>query len=692
MFQILFQKASDLILKNITKNFAPILGILFLFLSYLYNSFETNSLFSTVLFGFFLFIIPYSLGQKIWICLTYLFKRDKSNSFPVWVIASVNWMLGVIYLNIPFILNSFVKQDVRVLTIFFIILLLIFSSTKELIKKPNLNSVLNHKVEWSIVICGALVVIYYLFIGSRMGFTSFNSDNPQNIHLANIFKYEKVYSLFAYYLTPQSTTIQYTTVLTAPLALASYFFDYRYIMDLMYKLEIFLVLVIYWQRFNFFKFLFFDRFKNSSGIDYLGMSLLSLLSCILFFGGVYMPGTFYNQQVLVFCFPTFIYFLYEKNYRMLALIFLLALTFHFTLSIIVLCGLVFIFTLNYLLKKKTFRNFELIIRYSIISSLFLSIFFLYFFYFNFNSSIIQFLLERVKSQQFSSSITINSNISSLQILLQGVTPVFFVTSIIGIFYYLFGVSKQYHSFFGLLTLQLLLIILPIPNTGRMLFLFGIIYPIILYVIVKDLVSWMSEDKRLNNLIVSLVIGFMIFLSLVFSFVIKTNDQDLSGEYINNSFISKNYLNLINETAEDLKKLDIDYPNTQIVSDLITKQYLEVAMYKKDDLGVYEEDLETRLNLHKVLNNTIDNSCKIKLNSRIESPKKYLAYLLTDRSEKWRLTPQSLATNFSYGIWFSKDITLVEKGKINSFLPNVSGAIIYQKNYDQGRLILIKCKD
>ena len=170
MFQIFFKKT----INNLIPIFVPILGCLFLFLSYLYNNFEINSLFSTILFGLFLFILPYSLGQKIWIYFIYLFRLVKFKSLPSWVMVSLNWLFGVIYLNIPFILNSFIKQDVRILTIFFIILLLvpflIFSYTEQQIKKP----ILSYNLKWSVIICGALVVIYYLFIGSRMGYTSFN--------------------------------------------------------------------------------------------------------------------------------------------------------------------------------------------------------------------------------------------------------------------------------------------------------------------------------------------------------------------------------------------------------------------------------------------------------------------------------------------------------------------------------------
>lgn len=664
-----------------------------------------------------LIFVPIILGRQTFV---YLIEKLHFDLLPHWVVIPVYWLLGSLSLQVPVIIMSITKIDHLYTTLCWWVLVFILnlwwvhynyefdnSETQLQIKNAKIRRSERLHTSEILLLSAVLVIVaaFYIHWGSITEFISFNSDNPQNVHLANIFRFEKIWSVFAYYITPQSTTIQYTTIMTPIMMTALEFFDYREVMFMMYPFEVIVTLLITVQRFYLFRFM---KISNVSS------ALLAALSSILTFGGIYVPGTFYNQQVLVLLFPTILYLTSNRRWIFLIATFLLLSTVHMTMLVFMgmfVAGYYVLGTkwwqplpllkgkistklpgaywLIYAFVNRILHSFSqwfdprwfyvlvnvgkvilLILFYGLV---YLAVFHL----FDMNFSIVNLLLTYIDSPQFSSTIDLYSNMFVIQILAHGLGPILTLILLISPLAWLLTNKIDHQWPFFACTLQLIFIIAPFPVSHRTITFFSIPMVLAFYYAARTMF-------RLEKFVhIVLLIGIVSIL--LWNNTVKAYDQDIIGNYGNLPYISRSMVRDMNSIDSIFRTEDIDMYNMQIVSEYFTKHYTEVASYKRDDKGTYVEDADERIENHRFLNNRSEfEVCEY-------FDRKYISFVINNRTYKWKRVPELLASKFSYAVWFSKPTNEIERAYIRDFYPKHEiGYIVLDRQLEETRLITIQC--
>jgi hypothetical protein len=514
--------------------------------------------------------------------------------------------------------------------------------------------------------------LFFLWWGFRMEFVSFNTDSLQNTHVANLFKVEKIYNIFAINISPQYTQVDYTTAITPNYAMATYYFDFRDILLVMFWVEITICSIVFVVRYNLFKEFKVPTFANCC---------ITLLSTTITFSGLYMAGTYYNQQVLVYTLPAVLYFIYHKRIFSTFAIFILLFPFHFTMSVflVYVAGSFFFFWIiegnNYFKFLQPILHFEKFIMVGVLTFVLI----LEGMYtFETNYSIVDKLVSALADKpQYVNTIGLYSNIAIIQILLHAIGPLLGGVLIAVPFAWLYTKNQLHRWAYFVITFQLLILSVPFPVAGRTFIFFTLPFVLGMYFVVCRICN--NKPFWIN---IALVICFL--STIVWSLGPRTNDLDITGSYWNNPFLSQSYINFLKDSVDVLKSKNIQYSEYKVISEYFIRQHFESMAYKVDDNGVYEEDRVEKALTYDYLNNYKTDACE-------HYERKYLLYLLNERSEKWSVIPRTLSKSSTFSVWWSKPTDLVEKNHIQTFMPKTSGQVVVDKLYDDGqRFILVEC--
>jgi hypothetical protein len=635
----------------------------------------------------FLIVFPIIVGK---LSFAFFEKKILFYVYPIWVKFPIYWCLGNLFINIPAITTHLVKIQLNITTIFWFLVLIVFYSKfcdlshdlsekvkvidfreERLKKELNLKFIKNNDF---LVLSLAILanILFFGFWGIRNEFTSFNTDSLQNVHLANIFKTQEVYNLLAIFVSPQYTQVDYTTIITPNYALSLYFFDYRDILYLMFPFEVIVSCLNLIIRFNFFKELNIP--KSSAAI-------IAFISCTVTFSGLYMSGTLYNQQVLVLCLPIIFYFIIYKEINQLIALASLLFLFHFTMSVFL-----FVYAASFLffihLEKGFFFkrtvDFLDLTKTIIVISLLILIIIESFFTYNFNYFLIQqYLVLFENKPQYLNTIGIYSNIAIMQIIMHGIGPI--AASIIAItpILWMYESTQIKKWVYFIITIQLFAIIIPFPVANRTVIFWSLPFSLCMYCFCNFV--W---GKNVVNINVTLI--FIIISSLLWSMTIRANDLDITGNYWNKPFLERDYQEFLKNFSETLTEKNIKPEDYQLVTEYFVKQHLESLAYKYDGNGVYEEKKPERLKNYSYLNNYESDSCE-------HYQRKYVIYILNERTAKWSRLPSTLAQSSSFAIWWGKNPNLIELEYIKYFQPKTSGTVVYDFLENNNRSIIVDCQ-
>jgi hypothetical protein len=600
------------------------------------------------------------------------------DSDPIWVKASISWCSGHVALNLVTILSSITKFDYKI-WILFLLVILIYTfwryekeetylyqiNSKDLV--PIKNFLLEHS---SVILFVFLNLGFFLFWYYRMEFVSFNTDSLQNAHLSNILKTEKVFSILAIDLSPQYTQVDYTTIFSPNFALATEFFDFRRVLYVMAWLEIIVSSIFVIVRYNFFRLLGLPKFTSAS---------ISFLISVITFSGLYMSGTYYNQQVLVFCLPSILYFLYKRKFWSAFLLFLLLFPFHFTMSVFLAYTAGSFWFFASLEKNKMFSKllpFFHTGKYLFVFILSAILFTVSTKTFESNYWIVDRLLQLFATRpQYANTIGIYSNVAIIQILIHALGPFLTGLMIAMPFAWIFTNNQLAKWSFFIVSIQIAILSIPFPVAGRTFVFFSLPFGLSVYFLLKQIM--------VKNWLINLSILVLILSNIGWSVTVRTKDLDITGNYWSSPFLSRSYINFLFVASERIKANNIEPKDYQVISEYFVKHHFESMAYKNNDSGVYQENKLERSLLFEFLNNTRSDACE-------HYKTKYLVYLLNERVYKWSKVPETLAKNSSFAVWWSKPTTAIESDYIFNFSPKTSGQIIEDKWSDQNRFLLVKC--
>ena len=504
----------------------------------------------------------------------------------------------------------------------------------------------------------------------RMDWVSFNTDSLQNAHLSNILKIEKVFNPLAIYISPQYTQVDYTTTFSPNYALATEFFDFRQIMRIMVGVELSISTLILIVRYKFFCYLNIPKFASAS---------LAFLASMITFSGLYMSGTFYNQQVLVFCLPIVLYFLYQKRFVSAILLFVMLFAFHFTMSVF-LAYTVGSFLFFWFIERSRFFRFIAPFfhtgKYIFIGVLLIILSIAAIWTFETNYLIVDKLLAIFATKpQYANTIGIYSNVAIIQILLHGLGPLLGAFMLAMPFAWLYTENKVHRWAYFIVSVQIAILSVPFPVAGRTFVFFSLPFVLGVYFVLTRILT------RAYLVNISLVI--LMLSNVLWSVSVRTQDLDITGNYWNAPFLERDYMDFLIMGSDILKDKGIVAQDYKVISEYFVKHHFESMAYKLDDSGVYQEDKAERLLLFEFLNNSRQDACQ---HYKI----KYLVYLLNERVYKWSKVPKTLAKNSAFAVWWSKPTTIIESNYIFSFEPKTSGKVELDKTLGQNRFILVKC--
>jgi hypothetical protein len=636
-------------------------------------------------------LLPLVVG-KLGLFWLYKVKLANSND-PIWVEYPIAWCAGHIILNLVAILSALTRMDYTIWILFVLIWLLNFfwrfevdrfesNGTFVTIKNDTgsnfansrdffgrLKTVFRFKYFW----LAFFVVVNLIFFGfwySRMEFTSFNTDSLQNAHLANIFKREKVYSPLAIDVSPQYTQVDYTTVFTPNFALATEFFDFRQILYVMPLLEIIVSCLVIIVRYNFFRVIGLSKFASAA---------IAFLASSITFSGLYMSGTYYNQQVLVFCLPVLLYFLYKRRLLSAILTFLLLFPFHFTMSVFLLYVSGFFWFFWSLQKSSWFIKiipFFHIGKYLFVAILFTILTLAALNTFEVNYLIVDKLLDIFATKpQYANTIGIYSNVAIIQIFVHAIGPILTSLLLCIPLIWLFTSNQLTKWSFFIVAVQIAILAVPFPVAGRTFVFFSLPFVLAIYFALQHIL--------VKNYLVNIGLVLLMLSNLWWSVTVRTQDLDISGNYWSKAFLSRQYIDFLVLSSDSLISKNIQPTDYKVVSEYFVKHHFEVMAYKYDDSGVYQENKEERNLLFQFLNNSRADACE-------HYKVKYLVYLINERVYKWSRIPETLSKNSAFAVWWSNPTTPIESNYIFNFKPNTSGQIIEDKSIGDNRYILVKC--
>ena len=621
-------------------------------------------------------VLPYICGHVFIDIFPYIRRLLQT---PFWVNVPLLWVIGLYCVVLPGTLILFVDTDIRILFLFLILVLAIF-----MFGTPCRQHVLNiqdfkykiykHKNAFLWITFAAIgTIIFYTLWGINLGFTSLNPDNLQNMHLANLIKDTRQWSMTAFNLSPQYNQVDYLTVVVPLHVLGTYFFDYRYVMEFMFVFEMVLTSLVFLQRFFLFRYL-----KISSA----HASILSALSVMFTFGGLYQVGSFYNQQILTHNLPVILYFTTERKFQWTLLVHAVLLPVHFTFSVF-LAGYsasFFYFEAFHQMFRSHVRTWLVnLIKVFIVIGLFTMLVVESMFTFEVNYFVSILILSILTNPQYANTVGIFSNIEILQLLKQGLGPLIIACMLSApLVWFAKHRSKATEWAIFIIIGHIGLFTIPIPVAARTIAFISI--PICLTV--YRLVYFLAQTKLLTNIGLS----FIFVTYIIWCFTVRPMNLNISGDYINYPFLSNQYLDNLRIVANKITyEYNLKPEDYEIIAEFFSKHHLETMNKKYNDNGVYEENLPNRIAIHQMLSMERGDAC-LYWNSD------YIVYFLNEKSYKWSRVPESLATNSVFSIWFSPQANLLEKAEIrDTKIYHTTGKVIEDSLLDDShRFVLIKC--
>lgn len=639
---------------------------------------QSGIVFIDYFLGILIFLVfPVTIGKfTLFVVFDKLLSKHE---YPWWVKILIFWCVGNVMLNIASIFTVLTQGSFMLIVLIeYVILYLIFLrfTESEAHHTPvNILSFLkkHRSVILSAGLFGLLNGLYFVWWAARMEFTSFNTDSLQNAQLANLFRVGKVYNLIATTISPQYNQVDYTTIITPNYAVATSFFDFREILYVMSFVEILISCFVFLSRFCLLR-----EFK----IPIFTSAILSAISTMIVFSGLYMSGTYYNQQVLVYCFPALLYFLKDRRFFSGFALFLLLIPFHFTMTaFVILYSGSFIFFL-YMEMSKRIGKIRIILhleKFVMVAVFMVLLYFEGLFTFETNYKIVNFFLAIFDGKpQYANTIGLYSNISIMQIMFHGVGPLVVGILIATPVAWLFTRDQVSRWVFFLVTLQLFILIIPFPVASRTFVLFQLILVLDIYFVLKALFG--SREKLINTALVLVMVS-----NVLWNTSVRANDLDISGNSWQRPFLSREYQDFLKVAAQEVQNQNIQPKDYKLISEFFMKQHFESIAYKTDDNGVYEEDRDERAAMFDFLNNYRTDACQY-------HARPYLLYLLNERTFKWIRIPKELAKSSSFSVWWSNPTSLTERYWMDTYTPKVDGEIIKDVHTDpNNRYILIKCK-
>jgi len=623
-----------------------------------------------------LLVFPYLLGH---IHLDIFPKLRNIISMPAWVSTPILWVIGLFASSVPGILLVFIPGDIRLLYLL-LIGIAVFGTlaTPQRVWKihiPNIYANLKKDTEtlfWFIFAAVGSAIFYYMW-GRNLGFTSLNPDNLQNMHLANLINETKEWSLRAFNLSPQYNQIDYFAFIPPLQILGTYFFDYRYVMEFMFSFEMVLTALVYVQRFALFKYL-----KISSAHS----ALLSGLSVMFSFGGLYQVGSFYNQQVLTHCLPAILYFTTERKFVWTLFTHFILLPIHFTFSVFLLGYSLsfFYFEAFHQMFKSHIHSWTLnVTKVGIITVMYGLLIIESMYTFEVNYLVSTTILSVLTNPQYANTVGIFSNIEILQLLKQGLGP-FILACLLAapLIWFTHHRSKATEWAIFIIIGHIALFTIPFPVAARTIAFIAIPICLTIY----STVYFLTKKQRLATI----GLTFIFVTYIMWSFTIRPVNLNISGDYINYPFLSRQYLDNLrvaeNKITHEHQLKPEDY---EVVAEFFSKHHLETISKKYNDNGVYEENIENRIAMHQMLSMERGDACLY-----WQSP--HIIYFLNEKSYKWSRTPESLAVNSVFSIWFSPPANELEKAEIRNIeIYHTTGTIIEDTMLDDShRFILIQC--
>jgi hypothetical protein len=619
------------------------------------------------------FILPFSIGLFTFGALS---QKMRINPLPRWVSSSIYWLIGLILTNIPAIFTHIFNTNFQItftlfyLFTYFLFFIFVKTEIRELSIKNYFSK--NRKTLFYLFLGVFNTFVFFLWWAFRMDFISFNTDNLQNVNLAQTFLNTRIFNFLPMALSAQYTQVDYSTVFTPPAALLLNFINYRQILFFMSFMEIFNVCIVFITRYYLFR---------EFNINNLSSMLISLISVIVTFSGLYMSGTVYNQQVLVYLFPALIYLIWYKYYLRSFILILALIPFHFTMSVFMLwTSLTLMFFHSFYVNVKKRLVIILIRIQKIVFILILSTILVLegLYTFETNYFITAFLNDALASRpQIVASVGIYSNLAVLQIMMNGLGPLltgFLISMPIA---WIFSHKTLERWTYIVLCVQLLILSIPFPMAGRTFVFFSVPFALGLYLVLN---RFFLNRQWLVNITLILSILSLLFWSLT----VRTNDLDITGRYWKYPNLDRNYQKSLVEGAKVLENMNIKSEDYKVISEYFVKQHFEVMANKIDDIGVYEENRVERGYMHDFLIGDSDFSCQY-------HDRKYLVYLVNERVYRWLRTPKTLALLSAYAIWWSQEATVEMQDYIRSYEPKTTGKIVYDKIYTGfNRMIIIKC--
>lgn len=611
--------------------------------------------------------------------LFYLQRLTGFDEFPAWVTAPLNWVVGVILITACAVIDYLFQWDLRLTIGVALVVLTLFYSFFAIHEKPIWvprldNQIYSSKDFLVPVFFSFSVVLFFLFWGSRIGFSSFNPDNMQNVHVANIYRYENVWVLFAQSVSPQYNQVDYTTMIVPLQTIAVWFFDFREVMKMMFPFEVIMTLLVFFQRYWLFK-----LFK----IKTTPAAAFSALSVMFTFGGLYQVGTFYNQSILVNTLPSILYFSYRQKFDWTVFAHIVLLPFHFTMSVFLFAYSALFVFVTYIMKPEVINPQQVsidFIKFLIVGAYLVLLILESLFTFELNYLVSSTLVNNLSNPQYANTLGFYSNISIIDILIQGLGP--FLTGLLTIspIAWLFNRKRVPKWAYWVILGQLLTLIIPFPVAARTFAFMAIPVSLGMYYVLDFIL--LSKER-----LISIVSVFLVATYFLWSFSIRTFNLNITGDYMNYAFITDSYLDGLKSGAEVIvDELELQPDQYKIVAEYFTKQHLEVLTYKLDDNGVYEENLRHRAATYEMLNGLRSDSCKY-------WGREYIVYFFNEKSYKWSRAPRSLALNSTFSIWFSPPTTAIERAEIHNIPVETDGSIIVDDSLDDDhRIVVIDCKD
>jgi|GEM_PF-6246250 len=654
-------------------------------------------------------ILPYLLGN---FCLRTITKNhNRYWKVPREIRFWSTWIIGLVLLNIPYILNTKLKQnDFFIVIIYLWLWVLIYllsirakkSKNKKLSftwrraskhkskKHRNIYQYLSQQCYkylsikslkktlqifqspkfWLTFLGFGITLFYFGWWRARLGFITNSFDIFQNYQVGNIYRSQHKFAIFADGLSPMFTFVTYTNVLIPIYAFIGHLFPVEKILEAFVFIELIIPSVAY-----------FSRKKILEKLFEIPPCLSPILVAISFLltsnGGIYALGELLNQQIIVILSIPVIYLHVKRMWLWLLLLIPISFLFHFLGTVMMIGWIIFhvafeiarIF-LPKLLDSKLLRILALGSSLVVVGL----------------SSIVEtkkFIIsllgeEAAKSVHFENIIW-HSQLYYFEYVADSFGIFTFVTIVVGAIFCLIFIKSKNMWIVAYAVALLTVLFSLMPYAPRFISMAAIPFVVTIYYFSTIIF------KQYLQIIFLL---FLCFSTLGMQFFIK--DKGTLGDYWNYALIEQWELESAKTYQQTTRFPKIvskeNINNVKIITDYIGKHGYEVAFEKFNDDGFYNKNLNFRLKNYKHLRNEKEDACQTH-----NTP--YLLYIMGHRTALWIRLPEVLAAKEGASIWHLEGIDKEILHTIENFVPKVEKGKIQETLYiGNTKFILVKCED